>query len=419
MATKYLLFAHQKYWQDPAKLQDAFLALSDHLAGDCYLILTQEELQAVPYDVRDCMVAILLSGSVQPLVLQAADYFGPLVIYAGWIEGNLIDDISATMIEYNAAPTTMDCWGVLRRDHRALFALDRQQLQDDIKVVSAYKKFSHDKIILIGEIEPWVVSNSRDLSLYENFGLTVEKVAQDTLAQHYRETTMQQAQPYYDFFKSHATDIVEPTEQDIQNSARMAWALIDTMEQHRADGAAIACFNLLKEGTNCCLGVSYINGNTDMCASCECDVDSLATMLMMKRLTKTKLYMANPGIHTNGLINFNHCTAPVDAACCGACDIKLRSHHESNIGTSVQATIPVGTPITACRISAVTGEFTVHTGVTVEGPYERACRTQCYIRFDDFDHYINTALGCHQVFAFEDISEDFAKIASLAGLRQI
>ena len=40
-----------------------------------------------------------------------------------------------------------------------------------------------------------------------------------------------------------------------------------------------------------------------------------------------------------------------------------------------------------------------------------------YVRFDDMAHYLDTVLGCHQVFAFEDISDRLHRIADIFGLR--
>jgi hypothetical protein len=142
-------------------------------------------------------------------------------------------------------------------------------------------------------------------------------------------------------------------------------------------------------------------------------------MLLMKKLVNTKLWMANPGIHPEGIINFSHCTAPIDVENKGNCNYILRNHHESGIGTSIQVELPLNKVVTACRISDNAGKITINKGITIDGKYESACRTQLYIKFDDFKHYINTALGCHQVFAFEDVAEPMALLAEELGLEII
>jgi hypothetical protein len=60
--------------------------------------------------------------------------------------------------------------------------------------------------------------------------------------------------------------------------------------------------------------------------------------------------------------------------------------------------------------------MTIHSGVSVAGEYETCCRTQFHVKLDDYEHYLNTVLGCHQVIAFEDITEELKMEASLLGL---
>ena len=143
--------------------------------------------------------------------------------------------------------------------------------------------------------------------------------------------------------------------------------------------------------------------------------DSAVTMLMMKHLTSTKLWMANPGLQPDGTVNFSHCTAPI---CCmgDSLPCTLRSHHESGIGVSLQVELPQKKRVTACRISDEASKMTVHLGYSAAGPYETACRTQMHVRFDDAPHYLRTVLGCHQVFAFEDVEEKLLRLAALFGL---
>lgn len=144
-------------------------------------------------------------------------------------------------------------------------------------------------------------------------------------------------------------------------------------------------------------------------------MDSAVTMLMMKHLTSTKLWMANPGLQPDGTVNFSHCTAPI---CCMGDPLPctLRSHHESGIGVSLQVELPQKKRVTACRISDEASKMTVHLGYSAAGPYETACRTQMHVRFDDAPHYLRTVLGCHQVFAFEDVEEKLLRLAALFGL---
>lgn len=417
MKTVYAFFAANRYWPDRNRLEQAYQELTQRLnCRDNACLITDET--AAPLPQGDCIVIVPMSGAVQKRILDAAARYRGAVLYGAYISGNVSESVSQDMMRANAAPTLMDTWAVLRREGRqTMLALNQAELDEKLRLLRAWCHVSGSTVLKIGQTEPWVVSNASDPRVYEErFGIRVVSVAQEELESMFLETTREQAAPYYDWFTTHARGCKEPTQDDLWNASRMACALVTLMTGYHANAAALACFNLLRTGTTSCLGVSYVNNSTDMCVSCECDMDSAVTMLLMKKLTDYPLWMANPGIHPDGTVNFSHCTSPV--CCTGApSDYVLRSHHESGIGVSLQVSMPENHLVTACRISNEASDMTIHLGRSLPGPYETACRTQMYVRFDDFRHYLDTALGCHQVFAFEDISRQLRELARIFGLR--
>ncbi len=421
MKTLVSFFAASRYWKDPSELQATFEELKSRLqsfAVPCELIVDGEGVDRLAAQAKDTLVVVPMSGAVQKDILKAAEAFAGVVLYAGYVQGNAGEEASRLMVKYNAAPTLMDSWSVLRKRHpRALLALDGDQLHKKLRLLSAQEAVRGAKLLLVGEPEPWVISVSRNLEDYRRLGIQVEQIPQQEVADLYAATTDAEGLPYFEKYTQGAKACQEPTEQDLRHAARMTAALRKTLARHQADGMAIACFNLLSLGTTSCLGVSYINDCTEQVAACEGDLDSAVTMLMLKRLTPTKTWMANPGLHPQGVINFSHCTAPLAVEGRGDCPFTLRNHHESGIGASLQVDIPTGLRLTACRISGVWGSYTVQNATAVAGPREECCRTQLYVQLDDFDQYVATALGCHQVFCFEDVAWEFAQLAQWMGLK--
>lgn len=420
MKTVYAFFAARRYWTDKEELTGAFLTITRLISGEncqnCFLIEDEKEIGQLPE--ADCLAIVPMSGAVQRLILKAAGRFPCIVLWAAYIRSkHLPEAVTNKMLRHNAAPTFMDCWAVLNRTHpRTRPALCVEELKDVLQVYEAYQHVKNSRLLMIGDTEPWVISNSKNLATYEErFGLTIECIPQEEVASRYHSTTDAAASFYYDYFLQHAHACQEPTDHDIREAAKMAAALTDTINAHNAQGCALACFNLLAEGTNLCLGVSYLNDCTDKIASCEGDMDSAVTMLLMKKLTDSGLWMANPGLNPDKTINFSHCTAPIHA-CGSTLPVILRSHHESGIGVSLQVDLPLHQTITACRISDEASAITIHTGESIEGAYECACRTQMHVKLKDPDHYLHTALGCHQVFAFEDISRKMEHLAELFSL---
>lgn len=410
----YACFASRRYWPDENELDAAVKRVGGSLHADVALVTDASGLSSLGRG--GTLVVIPLSGAVQPLILEAASGRMLTVLYAGYVQGCTDSETERLAMARNAAPTAMDTWCVLKRSEKVRFALDRAELDICLEAAKAAQHVKDAKVILVGDTEPWVISSSRSAADYERLVGSVEKVPQAELVALYERTSDSDAAAFYSRFKGGAAGIEGPADADIKNGARMAHAIVELMKSHNADAMALACFNILSCGTNCCLGVSYVNDMTGMCASCEGDMDSAVTMLLMKKLASGKLWMANPGIHPGSVINFSHCTAPVDMTGCGACSYRLRTHHESGIGVSLEVALPVGERITACRISAAESAMTVNLGRTVGGMHEAACHTQCYVKFDDFKRYIDTSLGCHQVFAFGDIGEAARLAGELLGL---
>ena len=413
------LFASTRYWEDAEELKRVAEKMKADLPvehGELKLILSQEDVENT--EGGDIMVAVPMSGAVQALVIQAAEKFGAVCVYPGYIKGNVNDEATAKMLLLNAAPAVMDTYSVLKRTHPHVFmCLNQEALLKTLKIIRAYFSLRGGKLLLIGDIEPWVISVSRDLAVYESsLGIRFEKVSLEDMVARFNAVTDEEAKPLYDLWRNAAQKIEEPTDSDMMKAARFCVALKKMIEAHEAMGAAIACFNLLRQiDTTACLAVSYINSETDYVAACEGDVDSAVTMLMLKKLTNKGVWMANPNIQPNRTVNFVHCTAPVRI--CGAnCPYSLRNHHESGLGVSPQIDFPNNLTLTACRLSDNAKKITIQRGTGRRDVYETSCRTQYTVAFDDFDKYIDTALGCHQVFAFEDITAELEELAKMLRL---
>lgn len=413
MKIVYAFYAADRYWPDREKLETAYKDLTGRLdAGNAHLLTDGIELDAK----GDVLVVVPMSGAVQAKILKDARRFDKAVLYASYIDGNSDEENADRMLRANAAPTLMDTWAVLHREPgNVMLARNDRELADKLSVLEAYFFVKGARILKIGQTEPWVVSNAGSVSAYEErFGVTIIPVEQSEVEQRFQETTREEARKYHDDFGENACGYVEPTDEDLWEASRMAAALVSVMEKYKADACAIACFNLLKTGTNTCLGVSAVNDTSDKAAACECDMDSCLTMLLMKKLSRSNLWMANPALRSSGLVNFSHCTGALNMN--GSCRYILRNHHESGIGVSLQIEYPPEETVTSVRISNEAKDITIQKGKTVKGERLNCCRTQIYVKYDDPDKYLETSLGCHQVFAFDDIANKVRDLAGLFGL---
>lgn len=414
MKTIYGFYAANRYWPDADKLNNAYKDLLSRFPGvEAYLLTDGVELEAS----GDCLVVVPMSGAVQAKILKDVVKFDKAILYGAYIDSNASEETCDQMIRGNAAPTLMDTWAVLHRtSNNVMIARNVEELNDKLNVLDAYFFVKGANVLKIGETEPWVVSNASSTDVYEKrFGVNIICVKQEELAELYNSCSKEDGKKYYDYFVSNASGCEEPSDEDLWNASKMAYSLVTLMDKYDAKACAIACFNLLKTGTTSCLGVSYLNDCTDKSVSCECDMDSAITMLLLRKLTKSNLWMANPALRSNGLINFSHCTGPIHMN--GKCDYILRSHHESQIGVSLQIEYPINQVLTSVRISNEASQITVLKAHSTKGERLNCCRSQVYVDYEDKEKYLNTALGCHQIFAFDDIVQKVKDLANLFGLQ--
>jgi L-fucose isomerase-like protein len=418
------IFISTRYWNDVEQRNAALEEGKQTLltfADEVILFYDTDQVNLEKYDTNDILVVVPFSGAVQPSVLRYSAYFKHVCIYAAYVQGNVSTALGTVMLALNAAPTVMDSYAVLKRTNRNVqLALDEKEVRQFVTLHKAYETISHATLLLVGETEPWVVSASRNLSSYENrLGCKILVIPPDELIGIF--DTLGASDPEVvkvsnHFLNASGGKLVEPNTEDIVKASRLAVSLLTLLKNYNASGVAVACFNLISLlDTTSCLGLSYINDCTDSIASCEGDLDSLVSLLMMKQLTDDKLWMANPNLQKDRTVNFAHCTAPI-TVCGKSCDCRLRNHHESKKGVSPEVDLPIGKNLTLFRLGDEAKSVTINTGVSIEGEREETCRTQLHVQLASFEKYIETSLGTHQVIAFENISQDLTKLSRLFGL---
>lgn len=416
------VFANAKYWTDNVELDKAYLQICNELSGifDSFKLITTEE-EAAMLEGGQTLIAIPMSGAVQPAMIVAASKFSSVIIYPSYIENNFSKDLCDKMLAYNAAPAVMDTYAVLKREDRPVkFSLNKDELVSTLRVINAYNAVKGAKLLLIGDVEPWVISPTRNLEKYENqLGVRFEKLGLEVMKSYYEAVSDAELDAFMNARKDLDKKRIEPTCEDIVRASRFAVAFEKLLRDKGADGAAIACFKLLSElNTTACLALGHINSDTELIAACEGDVDSAVTMLMIKKITDKSVWMANPNLLSDGSINFVHCTAPSTVAGV-ACDTVLRNHHESGIGVSPEVTFPEGLNLTVCRYSIEESAMFIHRGKGFAGLNQNSCRTQYRVVLDDFSEYIKNTLGCHAVFAFEDVKDELDMLAELLKIKVV
>lgn len=420
MPIRTVLFFSSRYWKDASEITESTENMKALLPGDAYAV-TDGDISAVPAGkAGDLWQIVPMSGGVQPHILAFAEGKKNLLLFAAYASRQADQPLADALLMRNAAPAVMDVYAVLKRDPARTVRLctEPEDAARFGRILRAREMLRQKPLLLVGASEPWVISVPARTDVYrEKLGVRFLSVTQEELIRLYEQTPEddRDAEKIRRYFAD-AEKIFTPTADDLIRCAQMGAAMLHLLEKYGSAGMAVACFDLIRRtGVNPCLGVSYINGETEYIAACEGDTDSAVTMRMVRSLEGDAPFMANPCLRADGTVNFAHCTAPVRILG-DKQRFWLYDHHETGVGASPRVFYGTDRHLTMLRYGGEENVLTVQGCTAVEGRYEPNCRTQLCVRPDSVERYLETLLGCHQVLVFGDLKADVCALAELLGM---
>ena len=240
----------------------------------------------------------------------------------------------------------------------------------------------------------------------------------------------EQAMPLAEKWANEATEIREPTNADILQSAKLYYAIKSLMKECGADAVTIDCLELSYNdiyGKNChmypCL-TYYQMANDGEIGVCEADINSTISSMITLFLTKRPGYVSDPVIDTSSdQIIYSHCVAcrkvygKDDPR---TCQYYLRSHAEDNKGASVQVIFPAGEKLTTVQISNVDGWASIHSSKScgnVGG--ENGCRSKLAATCNAENILNNWMPQWHRVTVFGDFRKEMKFLFKMKGYKII
>ena len=241
-----------------------------------------------------------------------------------------------------------------------------------------------------------------------------------------------------DYYKTHATKIVEPTEKDILDAVRNYVACRHIMAAENCDGIAIDCLPLVesRQTRPPCLAFSRLRDER-VVASCQADWPAAVSSRLTHLLLDRPGFMQNICVNTfNNTLMGSHCTCATKLSGFDgpAEPFILRTHAESNLGVAVQVIWPVGQKITIMKFadrfwmnkpaskrskpyasSIVLGSGRVLGNI--DTPPSGGCRTALEVEVDDVDDVRDLMALHHQLFIYGDHTRQFKAYAELAGIK--
>ncbi len=270
-------------------------------------------------------------------------------------------------------------------------------ITEAIKDIKKPKKLENTRIGLVGEPSDWLVASSPSSELVkETWGAEVIKIDINEIMDAIKNIEKEDTETMLASLTIEASEIVEPTNADLENNVKVYFALKAFINKHKLNAITIRCFDLVLDiKTTGCFGLAQLN-DEGYIAGCEGDLVSTLGMLWIYKKLNQIPWMANPAqinVEKNTLW-LAHCTVPRSIVK----NYDLRSHFESGIGVGIQGEFGIG-PVTLLRLGGKRIEkmWLAEGEIIQTGNSEHLCRTQIEIQLTNGNvkDLLSTPLGNH------------------------
>lgn len=264
---------------------------------------------------------------------------------------------------------------------------------------------SGDKIAVFGEPSDWLIASNVDrYFLKKKFNIDFVDIPLDTLFRRFSLIDDNMVEFLATDFQA-VTSRGETTERDLLDSLKIYLAINQICQENNCTCATVRCFSIIEKlKATGCLALALLN-DEGIDAACEGDLQSLLSMILVRRVTGMPSFMANPSAMSkdNHTTTFAHCTVPTTM--CRR--YGFRSHFESQCGLAVAGEF---SPSEVYTIFKWGGEkldrFFVEEAVSVVAPSnENLCRSQLTLNFYNPEYMLNNPIGNHHIIvkgAFAD-----------------
>ena len=270
---------------------------------------------------------------------------------------------------------------------------------------SAALSLSGDKIAVFGEPSDWLIASNVDRDfLKQKFNIDFVDIPLDTLFRRFSLIDDNMVEFLATDFQA-VISRGETTERDLLDSLKIYLAINQICQENNCTCATVRCFSIIEKlKATGCLALALLN-DEGIDAACEGDLQSLLSMILVRRVTGMPSFMANPSAMSkdNHTTTFAHCTVPTTM--CRR--YGFRSHFESQCGLAVAGEF---SPSEVYTIFKWGGEkldrFFVEEAVSVVAPSnENLCRSQLTLNFYNPEYMLNNPIGNHHIIlkgAFAD-----------------
>lgn len=394
------------------------------------------EMQAELNDVEWVVDRLITSREqLGPLKNKIAQADGVLVIQLKMRVSSILKGIigigKPTMLF--AVPYSGHEWtgfGVMRKQADNLECIltgDYKQLAVAIRPFRAIHHLREAKILNLTTHS--FVDYARDAK--DKFGTEIKAVKLERVLDLCNAVDDSEAKAEADRWIKDADKVVEPSEEEIVKSCRLALAFEKLLDEEDATVMTADCYGsmyrpLCQRYAFPCIGFTRLN-NMGLGGICESDLLSAMTHIIYQGLVGRPGFISDPTVdESQDTIICAHClgTTKMDGPDGPAAPYKIRTVMERQQGAVCQVEMRPGQKVTQAKLIGTdlmlyfTGEITKAL-VSLED--DRGCRTKIAVKVDGDIHKLwhNWSNGLHRVTCYGDLTTELGYFCKLKGIKLV
>jgi len=404
--------------QEVQSYQAAFDALKDQLADVDFvvdqLVTSPQQVEALKGTLKqvDGILVMHLNIGIMS-ILQAILAAGrPTIVFAIPYSGHEWASFGAILKTPQGA--RMDC----------LLTSDRKQLAAAIRPFRAIHHLREAKIVNVTEHKPGQYA----ADVRRKFGTEIKHVGLKRVVDAYQAVSDRDAEAETRWWIQGATQVVEPSPENIFKACKQALAFEKLLEEEGATVLTVDCYGTMWDKTirlpaYPCLGFSRLN-SMGLGGICESDLRSAMTHILFQGLAGKPGFISDPTMdESSNSIVLAHCmgTLKMEGPDKPASPYKLRTVLERQEGVVPQVRMPVGPRVTQAYLVG-TDLLLYFTGEVVDATdVDRGCRTKITVKLDGDAEKLwkNWSNGLHRVTCYGDVTKDMERFCRFTDVKMV
>ena len=298
-------------------------------------------------------------------------------------------------------------------------SLEMGAVEQALRMARAKKQLSTSRLLV-------VAGNERKEEVLDGLGTAVRYVPRDTMHELFEKMPVtDEVREVARDMKKGAKKVVEPTDDDLLNSARSFVTAKRLAKDEGANAITSDCLGMVSSRvvpTPPCMAATMFQ-DAGITYGCEADVYGAMSLMLTSYLFDKPGFMNDPVPETyKNVLIAAHCTSGTRLHGFDAEPEPyiLRSHSESNLGVATQVLWKRGQKVTLVRFTGPS-EVIVDTGTVVANvntPPAGGCRTSIEIDMDRIED-VRDVKGFHQVVFYGNHKRDVEAFCQMYGLKAV